>query len=158
MTNGETEGEWGPVELCPDGSKAIGYQSRNDLNIGLDHTSLNSIRLFCDDGVSNITSTEGWTGQWSNRKDCEVGAALSAFQLRVQPNGNTTDDTAANSIRFRCTDGLELTSAGNPQGSFGDYSEACTTGICGLKTLMKPQGGIIVDNTALNDVVFECCP
>jgi hypothetical protein len=157
VTNGETEGEWGPVELCPAGSRAVGYQSRNDLNQGTDFTSLNSIRLFCDDvDATNVTSTEGFIGQYGPGRSCAAGAALSAFQLRVQPNGVSADNTAANSIRFRCTDGIELASAGNQQGTFGTYSDDCLTGICGIQTLVKPED-VTVDNTALNDVRFECC-
>ena len=146
------------MDLCPTGSRAVGYQSRNDLNQGTDFTSLNSIRLFCDDAnATYVTSTEGFIGQFGPGRSCFAGDALSAFQLRVQPNGAAADNTAVNSIRFRCTDGIELGSAGNPQGTFGAYSNDCLTGICGIQTLVKPED-VSVDNTALNDVRFECCP
>jgi hypothetical protein len=62
VNNGEVQGIWGKLEICPDGSAAIGYQTQNDqLDVPLhDKTALNSIRLFCNDTQStNITSTLG---------------------------------------------------------------------------------------------------
>ncbi len=62
VSNGEVQGTWGKLEICPDGSAAVGYQTQNDeLNVPLhDKTALNSIRLFCNDTQgTNITSTLG---------------------------------------------------------------------------------------------------
>lgn len=62
VTNGGTIGNWGLLEVCPDGSVAIGYQTQNDLVVlpVHDDTAMNSIRLFCNDPDStNITSTVG---------------------------------------------------------------------------------------------------
>ena len=91
-------------------------------------------------------------------QSCVLGAYPVAFQLRVSPNGNTTDNTAVNNIRFRCSNGREINSVGNTGGYWGDYSGDCPTGICGLETRVRPDGGLAVDNTALNDVRFTCCP
>lgn len=60
VLNGQENGNWGLLEVCPPGEVAIGYHTQNDL-VALpvyDETALNSIRLFCSDG-SNITSTLG---------------------------------------------------------------------------------------------------
>lgn len=62
VTNGGTEGSWGLLEICPEGSRAIGYQTQNDLLdvILYDKTAMNSIRLFCNDTEgTSITSTLG---------------------------------------------------------------------------------------------------
>ena len=62
VTNGGTLGTWGPLEVCPEGSVAYGYQTQNDLVIIPIHddTAMNSIRLFCnDDSHTNITSSVG---------------------------------------------------------------------------------------------------
>jgi hypothetical protein len=62
VDNGELGGTWGKLEICPDGSAAIGYQTQNDqLDVPLhDKSALNSIRLFCNDTQgTNVTSTLG---------------------------------------------------------------------------------------------------
>lgn len=62
VTNGETEGTWGPMEMCPPGSKAISYDTANDfVNFPVgDSSALNTIRLYCNDAAgTNITSTQG---------------------------------------------------------------------------------------------------
>lgn len=62
VTNGELEGNWGALSACPQDSRAIGYQTQNDLlDVPLyDKTAMNSIRLFCSDSQgTNITSTLG---------------------------------------------------------------------------------------------------
>lgn len=62
VSNGQVQGIWGKLEICPDGSAAVGYQTQNDqLDVPLhDKTALNSIRLFCNDTQgTNITSTLG---------------------------------------------------------------------------------------------------
>ncbi len=82
---------------------------------------------------------------------------MTSFQLRVSPNGNTTDNTAVNNIRFKCANDREISSVGNTNGYWGDYSEACPEGICGMETRVRESGGIAIDNTAMNDVRFTCC-
>jgi hypothetical protein len=61
VSNGGEEGEWGPLERCPDGFKAIGFQTRNELATPFfDDTALNTIILTCnDENLTNITSTIG---------------------------------------------------------------------------------------------------
>lgn len=61
VTNGETEGEWGPLQTCPSGSRAVSYQTQNEINAPVtDDSALNSIILFCNDPLAiNITSTIG---------------------------------------------------------------------------------------------------
>lgn len=61
VTNGETEGRWGPLESCPSGSRAISYQSSHEVDAPVvDDSALNTLVLFCDDPEStNITSTQG---------------------------------------------------------------------------------------------------
>ena len=62
VDNGEVQGTWGTLDICPDGSSAIGYQTQNDLlDVPLhDKSALNSIRLFCNDTQgTNVTSTLG---------------------------------------------------------------------------------------------------
>ena len=94
-----------------------------------------------------------------------VVSYMTSFSLRVQLPFNGTDTTqgdrtAANNIRFLCSNDREINGVGNTDGVWGDYSESCPEGICGMETRVQPfQGGIgHYDNTALNDVRFTCCP
>ncbi|VDI40301.1 Hypothetical predicted protein [Mytilus galloprovincialis] len=74
------------------------------------------------------------------------------------------DNTAANYVRFKCRN---INSAGSgttlgTSGLWGDYgawSEYCAVGsaICGLKVRIQLPQGVIIDDTALNDVQFFCC-
>nr|CAH0099360.1 unnamed protein product [Daphnia galeata] len=162
VDNGQVQGTWGKLEICPDGSSAIGYQTQNDLlDVPLhDKSALNSIRLFCNDTQgTNVTSTLGDTGTWELRQNCPRGESLSSFRLRVQPfDSASSDNTAVNSIQFNCTDGSLLNFNGNTAGNWGEFSaDQCETGICGLETRVLPLGGTLTDNTALNDVDFICC-
>ena len=162
VTNGGPLGSWGPLELCPEGSVAIGYQTQNDLILVPVHddTALNSIRLFCNDpDRTNITSSVGFTGTWELRQNCPEGSFLSSFRLRVAPyDSEASDNSAAHSIQFVCTDGTVLNFNGNSGGVWGDFSSGkCGAGICGLQTRVQAQGGPLTDNTALNDVTFLCC-
>lgn len=61
VTNGGTEGRWGDLESCPPGSRAVTYQTQNEINAPVvDDSALNTITLFCDDPLAtNITSSVG---------------------------------------------------------------------------------------------------
>ncbi|XP_057376753.1 vitelline membrane outer layer protein 1 homolog [Daphnia carinata] len=159
VTNGETDGRWGPLETCPAGSRAVSYQTTNEADAPIfDDSALNTLVLFCDDaGQTTLTSTAGHAGNTQPVQNCPTGTFLKSFQLRVSPAGNQTDNTAVNNIRFTCSDGSEINGIGNTGGFWGDYSAECVDGICGMETRVRPEGGLLVDNTALNDVRFTCC-
>ncbi|XP_057365055.1 vitelline membrane outer layer protein 1 homolog [Daphnia carinata] len=161
VTNGGTEGEWGPLEHCPSGSRVVSYQTRNELATPrFDDTALNTIVLFCNDqSVTNLTSSVRFSGDYHAVQTCPFGGYMKSFQLRVSPNGTEADNTAANDIRFRCSNGGEINGLGNTHGDWGQYSEECANGLCGIETRVQPYDGGIghYDNTALNDVRFTCC-
>ncbi|XP_032789834.2 vitelline membrane outer layer protein 1 homolog [Daphnia magna] len=159
VTNGETDGRWGPLETCPSGSRAISYQTQNEIDAPVvDDSAMNTLVLFCDDPLqTNLTSAPGYTGNWQNVQTCPFGAYMKSFQLLVSPAGNTTDNTAVNNIRFMCSNDRDISGIGNREGYWGEYSAECPEGICGLETRVRPDGGLLVDNTALNDVRFTCC-
>ncbi|CAI9549537.1 unnamed protein product, partial [Staurois parvus] len=93
-----------------------------------------------------------WTGvQW-----CPTGNLIS-FALQVeQPLPGDGDDTAANNIMFQCSDQKILVGNGGAWGTYGQWSDVCRNGICGIRTRVEaPQGS--GDDTALNDVKFRCC-
>ncbi|KAK2872220.1 hypothetical protein Q8A67_022117 [Cirrhinus molitorella] len=115
VPNGGSWGSWGQREMCPSGTYAAGFSLKVEDSVGDgDDTALNGIRLHCVNtpkGSSNayhdyssIQSDVGSWGRWTDIKWCPSGF-LTAFQLRVErPQGNG-DDTAANNIMFKCTQG-----------------------------------------------------
>uniref|UniRef100_A0A8C1WSW0 Uncharacterized protein n=1 Tax=Cyprinus carpio TaxID=7962 RepID=A0A8C1WSW0_CYPCA len=125
-----------------------------------DDTALNGIRLHCnvlknDDFCVCVFFFFSW-GRWTDIKWCPSGF-LTAFKLKVEvPQGNG-DDTAANNILFRCSQGSLLTGDGTRWGTWGGWSQTCQgKGICGIKTRVeRPQGS--GDDTALNDASMFCC-
>ncbi|KAI9549844.1 hypothetical protein GHT06_010852 [Daphnia sinensis] len=166
VTNGEKDGRWGRLETCPTGSRATGYQTQNKFEAlfeDVDETGMNMLIIFCDDLLkTKISSPAGFLGDWQPIRECPAGSYMKSFRMRVSPAGqttetNTTDNTAINNIRFTCSNGRELRGEGNTGGTWGNYSAECVDGICGMETRFRPDGGLLVDNTALNDVRFTCC-
>ncbi|KAL1253499.1 hypothetical protein QQF64_018192 [Cirrhinus molitorella] len=167
VTNGGKWGQWGHREMCPTGTYAAGFSLKVEDHAGhKDDTALNGIRLHCVDlskGLSHsyhnyasVRSNVGSWGHWTDIKWCPSGF-LTAFQLRVETHQGLGDDTAANNIRFKCSQGSFLLGDGTHWGDWGDWSETCRgKGICGIKARVEaPQG--IGDDTALNDVRMYCC-
>uniref|UniRef100_A0A9J8AQV5 Vitelline membrane outer layer protein 1-like n=1 Tax=Cyprinus carpio carpio TaxID=630221 RepID=A0A9J8AQV5_CYPCA len=164
VPNGGSWGSWGHREMCPAGTYAAGFSLRVEDPIQGDDTALNGIRLHCvaskgsSDSYrdySSVQSDVGSWGRWTDIKWCPSGF-LTAFQLRVERSQGDGDDTAANNILFRCSQGT-LHGDGTNWGDWGTWSQTCEgKGICGLKTRIEvPQGR--GDDTSLNDVIMYCC-
>ncbi|CAI9606239.1 unnamed protein product [Staurois parvus] len=94
-------------------------------------------------------------GTWTTIKWCPSGRIIQ-FALQVeQPLPGNGDDTAANNIRFRCSDNTVLIGIGGPWGTWGLWSAICVNGIVGIKTRVEPPQGP-GDDTSLNNVIFLC--
>ncbi|XP_051961861.1 vitelline membrane outer layer protein 1-like isoform X1 [Xyrauchen texanus] len=169
VPNGMHWGTWGWQQMCPTGTYAAGFSLKVERKLGDgDDTALNGIRLHCIDPsrdsayshehYSTVQSEVGSWGTWTNINWCSSGF-LKTFQLRVESaQGWVRDDTAANNIRFTCSDSGEvLNGSGQDWGDWGDWSYTCRgKGICGIKTRIElPQGS--GDDTSLNDVMMYCC-
>ncbi|XP_031430709.1 vitelline membrane outer layer protein 1-like [Clupea harengus] len=162
VTNGGPWGSWGGMVMCPKSYRAFGFSLKVEKKQGSgDDTALNGIRLLCRHTENRniqriIWSSEQRWGRWTSYQNCGCGY-LQSFNLRVErPKGGRVDDTAANNIRFRCTNGRVMSGAGMSWGGWGGWSGRCSRGICGIMTRVeRPQGG--GDDTALNDVIFRCC-
>ncbi|XP_066446200.1 vitelline membrane outer layer protein 1 homolog [Eleutherodactylus coqui] len=171
VSNGAQWGQWGPWEKCPEGSVATGFSLKvmdyKYLHTIKDDTAVNGIRLHCvsckpPHNETTITSAVAPWGIWTDTQWCDYGR-LARFSERVEEDQGIKDDTAVNNFKFECTDGGKLEGQGLYWGTYGEYSETCKNGICGLQT--KVQGNekqesaiqISFDNTGLNDVRFICC-
>ncbi|KAM4747991.1 vitelline membrane outer layer protein 1 homolog [Rhinophrynus dorsalis] len=162
VTNGALWGEWGEMELCPQNFVAYAFAIKVQEKQGFwrDDSSLNGIRLFCRHPIFKnlevpITSSVGQFGQWSKKIMCTSGY-LTAFSLKVEPyQGPFKDDTAANNIKFRCSNNQTLEGPGGPWGSYGIWSQICHTGVCGISN--KVEKWVPIDYTGLNDSKMKCC-
>ncbi|XP_066475686.1 vitelline membrane outer layer protein 1-like [Tiliqua scincoides] len=161
VENGVKNGYYSNLSLCPKGYAhgfSLKIQEYQGSLLWQDDTSLNGIRLYCSDG-SMIQSNVGELGVWSAQQYCYSGN-MNAFRLRVDPPhgwGMAYDDTAANNIQFKCESGEILEGYGYDWGTFGSWSSCHSGSICGLQTRVETAYGEI-DKTALNDVIFLCCP
>ena len=96
-------GDWGPKELC----SYPNFVTKMELKIerpGGDDTALNAIRLTCADGKTIQSSHEQW-GTWRGVKVCPSKSYIKGAHIRRGEKGG--DDTAANGVRFECTNGIE---------------------------------------------------
>ena len=120
--------------------------------------------MTCTDKQGMIQATDlkphdGWRGDWSTYSDCPGGQYITAFRLQVEePQGAFRDDTAANTLEARCSDGVTVITHNNSLG-FGTWSDwvSCPAGsaVCAFKIKIEQQGA--VDNTAMNDIEMACC-
>ncbi|XP_070605818.1 vitelline membrane outer layer protein 1-like [Erythrolamprus reginae] len=158
VDNGGAWGSWDELEYCNRGF-ANGFSLKVEDHQGSgDDTALNGIRLNCSDGV-NIQSAVGPWGKWTEYKYCEQNQYLVSFSMRVEPAQGSGDDTAANNIKFTCSDGEVLKGKGRNWGYYDEWSSRCQSpskGICGIRTKVEEEQGS-GDDTALNDVQFYCC-
>ncbi|XP_049716696.1 vitelline membrane outer layer protein 1 homolog isoform X3 [Elephas maximus indicus] len=144
----------------PSGFKSV-IEVEPPQGIAGDDTALNGIRLHCAGGNTEcnthvVESQSGRWGTWSEPQWCPGGGFLVAFSLRVEASVTPADNTAANNVFFRCSDGAELQGPGLTWGEFGDWSDPCPKGVCGLQTKIQlPRG--LGDDTALNDLRLFCC-
>lgn len=160
-------GDWRPMADCPPGTWAIGFEQRVEPPNakGEDDTALNSVRLVCaseDRGAPTVTvsSHEGWWGSWASSPTCAPGQWLEQGRIRIEARqGGDKDDTAANDVQFKCSDGAEL-SAGNGTswGSWLEY-QACPeeTVMCGVSIRLEEKKGSDKDDTAMNGLRVRCC-
>jgi hypothetical protein len=169
-------GDWGKMELCPEGTYASGMVLKWEPHLGEgkgdDDTALNAIRLLCIppgsndfDNATAITSTVGEWGDWGRTLYCD-GGVITGFQLRSEPfmgHGGWEDDTGANNVRILCSNLVNegyLEGDSVPGSGWGYWTQPqrCLTqqAVCGLQTQVQSWIGS-GDDTALNNVRMRCC-
>lgn len=157
-------GGWSRTIYCPAGSYVGGYSMRVEpWQRRGDDTALNAVALYCYDRdgnmVERIEPHPGFWGNWGGQDNCPQGTYATAFKLKVEGRQRGGDDTAANSLAFRCGNGSEIEASGG--GGWGSWTSTWVTGsrnsaICGVKAKFEDwqRGG---DDTALNDLEFTWC-
>ncbi len=170
--NAQPWGAWSPIVFCPPGSYVNGYSMRVEAPQGRgDDTALNAITLYCYNRAGNMV---GWIrphpgiwGNWGPVANCPVGTYANGFQLKVEGFQGSGDDTGANSLKFRCSDGYSMIEApgGGPWGNWSSLLEVAHSGalprpqiwaICGVRAKFENHVGGR-DDTALNNLEFYWC-
>ncbi|KAG2446347.1 hypothetical protein HXX76_000934 [Chlamydomonas incerta] len=169
---GEAEwGDWGEIQYCHERlttdsgkSKArpiLGFRLRIEKYLGTtsDDTALNGLKIKCNNGDELDVERGNW-GDWqSSTSSCPSGRYITAARIKIESSqGTFTDDTAANSIEFRCNDNTVIRSGSGDYGSWGSWV-TCPTNqyICGLQVKMEVAQGTASDDTAMNGLNFYCC-
>ena len=160
--NGGIWGNWTRPAYCPPGSWAAGYTMRVEPSVGSrDDTALNAVALYCRDrrgrNVGRISPHQGFWGSWREGASCQPGEFFTHFQLKVEPSVGNRDDTAANSVRFWCSNDERVEATGGDWGSFGRWQGGfASAAICGVRAKVESKKGK-GDDTALNDLEFTWC-
>ena len=151
-------GDWFNEEVCKKGNFVKGFRTKVDkTEKGLkDATALNAIELICNNGI-RITSNQGPWGEWGSEDTCKNGS-VNGFRFKVEESqGTLGDDTGANGIELKCSNGQTLKSV---EGRWGKWSEFiyCPNGtyFCGISTQVENRRGV-ADDSALYNVLFLCC-
>ncbi|XP_063159003.1 vitelline membrane outer layer protein 1 homolog [Candoia aspera] len=167
VSNGGPWGPWTWQEMCPQETYATGVSLKVEPYQGQakDDTALNGIRLYCTRGshgekseAKTVESQSNVWGQWTTSLWCPQGTYLTSFSLRVEhvPRG-IHDYMGATNVRFACSNGKVLEGQGLPWGEYGAWSPSCKKGLCGIQTKQESIRGVLMDDSALNDVRFFCC-
>ncbi|XP_013385604.1 vitelline membrane outer layer protein 1 homolog isoform X2 [Lingula anatina] len=122
-----------------------------------DDSALNAIALICEKHAHLFPHGGIW-GSWGLAVFCSADSYVIGFRLKVEGHQGIFDDSAANDLELKCSDGAVLSSGnGGPWGSWSAW-RLCNKGyfVCGLR--VKFQENVRGDDdTALNSVAFECC-
>ncbi|MDJ0556384.1 MAG: hypothetical protein QNJ68_18485 [Microcoleaceae cyanobacterium MO_207.B10] len=160
--NGAPWGTWTRPAYCPPGSWAAGYTMRVEPGQGRgDDTALNAVALYCRDrrgrNVGRISPHQGFWGSWVEGAGCQPAQFFTHFQLKVERGQGRGDDTAANSVRFWCSNDERVEATGGPWGRFGEWQGGFSrAAICGVRAKVESKQGR-GDDTALNDLEFTWC-
>lgn len=168
-------GTWGSTHKCTYPAFAEGMELKfedhhsrdgSDRQDGrsFDDTALNDIRITCSDGqIISSTRPGGKTtwGTWKGYTRCSGKNYITRATIRKESKQGSGDDTAANGIRYQCSDDKEHYPFDGLWGSWQGY-QSCPEGsaVMGIQIQWEPhQRDDTVrsfDDTALNDVRLYC--
>jgi hypothetical protein len=137
------KGEWiNPVEF-PEGYYACGMAISNHADQkNSDYTAINAIKIFyCNienwDTQLSYNLNEGFNGEWADPFMCEKNTYIHGARAKVQPNQDTGDDLALNTLelecRYRYPVGISkvLTLENDSSGKWGEWVESQDKYVCG---------------------------
>jgi pimeloyl-ACP methyl ester carboxylesterase len=155
-------GSWSATRYCPAGTFAVGYDMRVEGGQGSgDDTALNAVRLHCagpNATYPSVVAHDGWYGSWHPSAVCSGTSYLSGAALRLEGSQGSGDDTGANDVRFRCSNGTDIQAPGGMgYGSWG-ATNSCPAGtaVCGVQVRTEGLQGD-GDDTAMNGMRLACC-
>lgn len=121
-----------------------------------------------------ITLVLDWAmnwGSWGPQEFCPTGTFAYAFQIKVESE-DASDDTSMNGIELFCREPVDVGREGRPpRKEAREYSitsnyqkwgewrgkRECPTGfLTGLKMKSEEDQGMLVDDTAANDLEMQC--
>ncbi|NWH47220.1 VMO1 protein, partial [Fregata magnificens] len=166
MSSGGPWGDWAWTEMCPKGSCASSVTFKVEVPQGVteDDTALSRIWLHCSHGRNpsggyTAESQRGRWGHWLEACWCPHRGHLVGFTLRVKvPQcGLLSDEVAATSTRFACSDGHVLEGPGSAWGQWGGWSPQCPRAVCRHPDRAGTCKGAVQGGMALNDLHLFCC-
>ncbi|NXE30939.1 VMO1 protein, partial [Ardeotis kori] len=166
VSSGAPWGDWAWPEMCPEGSYASGVSFRVHPPPwcprpiwGLRREAFPVAASSSGLGTHRLQSPPSRWGCWSEAHWCPHGGRLVGFALWVQAPqlGLLSDEVAATSARFACSDGHILLGPRSTWGQGGGWSPLCPRAVCGIQTREEPARGLKRDNTTLNDLCLFCC-
>ena len=108
----------------------------------------------------NIMSTEGEWGDWDSWQYCNENYFMDAIKIGYEEdNFGDIEETAANIIGIHCTNNEWIFSSIQHINRV-DYNASawCSSGalVFGFKALVESNQGIVIDDTALNNIEIIC--
>ena len=104
-------GEWTQYQNCPEGTYITGAMLKSEphlLNLLLDDSAANNLKVKCSDGTEKHDPLHGWKGghkgSWGSWGSCsDTGGYICGLQVKMEEkHWYETDETALNRVRFSC--------------------------------------------------------
>ncbi|GAB3059248.1 metallophosphoesterase [Stenotrophomonas tumulicola] len=160
-------GSWGPIAMCPERHYIFGMIVKGERFQGNgandDDSALNAVRFRCaprgEHGQKEIRSKEGPFGEWDDFQACPNYGHAVGFQMRIESDQGSGDDTAMGNLNLFCSGGWILT--GRPPAQWGEWGtkHMCPPGMAlrGFTSKVEDDQRHY-DDSALNRIQMFCGP
>ncbi|KAM9235866.1 vitelline membrane outer layer protein 1 homolog [Leptosomus discolor] len=106
--------------------------------------------------VITVSSGGPW-GDWAWPEMGPKGCYASSVGFKGTQHGLLSDEVAATSACFTCSNRHVLEGLGSAWGQPGGWSPQCSRAVCGIQVQQDPAQGLKRDDMALNDLCLFCC-